>query len=80
MVVPVAVILWMKSQTPRPDEEEGNESVNGKAVEEARVSDEEDGAQADEPDGACGETVARSRQAVGDRRGGVLDVGGFVVA
>ena len=41
------------------DEEEGNEPVDGKAVEEAGVADEEEAAKSDEPDGTGGKTVTR---------------------
>ena len=42
-----------------PDEEDGDDLVHGEAVKEAGVSDQKDGAETDEPDGSCGEAVAR---------------------
>lgn len=41
------------------DEEEGDDSVDGKVMEEASISDQEDTAQADEPEGARGKAIAR---------------------
>ena len=62
------------------DEEEGNEAVDGKAVEEAGVADEEEAAESDEPDGAGGETVTRGGHEIGvDGVAGVARGSGYGV-
>jgi hypothetical protein len=40
-------------------EEKGNDAVDGKAVEQTGVADQEEAAEADEPDGAGGKAVTR---------------------
>ena len=51
------------------DEEEGNDSVDGKVMEEASISDQEDAAQADEPESARGKAIARKIHVRIDRVG-----------
>src|SRR5258708_31058480 len=44
------------------DEEEGNQPVNGKGMEQPRVADEKEAAESDEPDGSGRETVTHGSE------------------
>ncbi|WP_433984751.1 hypothetical protein RBB78_09770 [Tunturiibacter empetritectus] len=51
------------------DQEEGNNAVDGKVMEEARIAYQEDAAKADQPEGAGGEAVTRYGEVGIDRVG-----------
>src|ERR1700679_2240337 len=68
-----ASVRHLVNEDPDADsnEKEGNEAVHGEAVKHAGISDEEEAAETDEPDGPGGKTVSRDGKVwvVGVRRG-----------
>ena len=64
--------LVNKEPDAEPDQEEGDDPVNGKVMEEASIADQKDAAKADEPEGARGKTVTGYGQIWINRVGGAV--------